>query len=271
MLAQTVPNLLPPPTNAEVIAITKLHSLVNDNQAIHASRPFRSPHHSASRTALLGGTNGLPGEISLAHNGVLYLDELPEFPRDFLESLRQPIEQKSITISRANQSITYPADFMLVATMNPCPCGNFGSKQAECTCKLSNIQRYRNKLSGPLLDRVDMRIQLPRPSTPILVKNTTTSTREHQTAKEQIVAAMHRQIRRQNKYNSNLDSSEITAHCRLSKTAETYLERAANRYKLSVRSYFKLIKVAQTIADLSGSPLIIEDFVAEAIHFRDIF
>ena len=264
MLASTIPNLLPAPNREEIIAITKLHSLANDAQNIYTNRPFRAPHHSASRAALLGGTNGLPGEIVLAHKGVLYLDELPEFNRDFLEALRQPLEQKTITIARANQSVTYPADFMLVATMNPCPCGNYGSETEICSCNPVELHSYQRKLSGPLLDRFDMRITVPKPETPVLVKSTTFSTRQHASAKQQIKAALNKQFKRQHKTNAELSSYETINICRLDTNARIELERITAKHKLSARSYFKLIKVAQTIADLDNSPIIEISHVSEA-------
>ncbi|MBR3378344.1 YifB family Mg chelatase-like AAA ATPase [Candidatus Saccharibacteria bacterium] len=269
MLASTIPSLLPPPTQEEIIAITKLHSLVSDCQTIQTKRPFRSPHHSASRASLLGGANGLPGEVSLAHKGVLYLDELPEFNRDFLEALRQPLEQKTITISRANQSISYPADFMLVGTMNPCPCGNFGSKDQECSCSPIELHNYQRKLSGPLLDRIDMHITVPKPNTSVLVNSTTISTHQHASAKLQIEAALNKQFKRQHKPNSNLSSYETLQICQLNSDAHSYLEHATEKLKLSARSYFKTIKVAQTIADLENAAKITHDHISEAIQLRE--
>jgi magnesium chelatase family protein len=269
MLASTIPSLLPPPTQEEIIAITKLHSLVSDRQTIQTKRPFRSPHHSASRAALLGGANGLPGEVSLAHKGVLYLDELPEFNRDFLEALRQPLEQKTITISRANQSISYPADFMLVGTMNPCPCGNFGSKDQECSCSPIELHNYQRKLSGPLLDRIDMHITVSKPNTSVLVNSTTISTHQHASAKLQIEAALNKQFKRQHKPNSNLSSYETLQICQLDSDAHSCLEHATEKLKLSARSYFKTIKVAQTIADLENAAKITHDHISEAIQLRE--
>ena len=268
MLASTIPDLLPPPTKEEIIAITKLHSLVSDRQTIQTKRPFRAPHHSASRAALLGGANGLPGEVSLAHNGVLYLDELPEFNRDFLEALRQPLEQKTITISRANQTITYPADFMLVGTMNPCPCGNFGSEDQECSCSSIELHNYQRKLSGPLLDRIDMHITVSKPNSSVLVNSTTISTHQHASAKLQVEAALNKQFKRQRKPNSCLSSYETIQICQLNANARSRLEHLTEKYKLSARSYFKTIKVAQTIADLENAAIITADHISEAVQLR---
>ena len=264
MLASAIPNLLPTPDAKEIIEITKLHSLIDDTQKVYTYRPFRAPHHSASRAALLGGANGLPGEIALAHKGVLYLDELPEFNRDFLEALRQPLEQKTITIARANQNVTYPADFMLVATMNPCPCGNFGSEDQECSCSPNELHNYQRKLSGPLLDRFDMRITVPKPETSVLVKSTTTSTHQHASAKKQIEVALNKQFKRQHKTNAELSSYETIQFCQLSPDARIELERITTKHKLSARSYFKLIKVSRTIADLDNSSIIEINHISEA-------
>jgi magnesium chelatase family protein len=269
MLASTIPNLLPAPTTEEIIAITKLYSLIGNTHTICNTRPFRAPHHSASRAALLGGTNGLPGEIALAHKGVLYLDELPEFNRDFLEALRQPIEQKKITVARANQTVTYPADFMLVATMNPCPCGNYGSEDEECHCNPIELHNYQRKLSGPLLDRIDIRITVPKQDTSVLVKSTTISTHQHASAKMQIETALNKQFKRQHKCNAELSSYETVQICQLDDEAKQTLEDITAKRKLSARSYFKLIKLAQTIADLEDASIINAKHVSEASQLHE--
>ena len=267
LLASVAPNLLPPLSHKESIEATKLHSLVEDLTGVIRDRPFRAPHHSASLTAIIG--NGLPGEISLAHTGVLYLDELPEFRRDLLESLRQPLENKRITISRAKGHQSYPADFMLIATMNPCPCGYYGSKDHECQCSISQIHNYRHKLSGPLLDRIDMTVKVDKVANSVLVKNTTSSTHQHASAKQQIVRALNTQFKRQHKYNANLRSCEIIQRCQLTPAAQSRLEELSRKLELSARSYFKLIKVAQTIADLAEATQIQPEHVAEAARYRD--
>ena len=267
LLASVAPNLLPPLSHKESIEATKLHSLVEDLTGVIRDRPFRAPHHSASLTAIIG--NGLPGEISLAHTGVLYLDELPEFRRDLLESLRQPLENKRITISRAKGRQSYPADFMLIATMNPCPCGYYGSKDHECQCSISQIHNYRHKLSGPLLDRIDMTVKVDKVANSVLVKNTTSSTRQHASAKQQIARALNTQFKRQHKYNANLRSCEIIQQCQLTPAAQSRLEELSKKLELSARSYFKLIKVAQTIADLAEATQIQPEHVAEAARYRD--
>ena len=268
MLASAIPNLLPPPTNKEIFELTKLHSLVSDITAPCVSRPFRAPHHSASRASLIGGADGLPGEITLAHLGVLYLDELPEFHRDFLESLRQPMENHQITLSTARQKIRYPADFMLVATMNPCPCGYLGSSEQICTCTPGALANYRRKLSGPLLDRIDMQIIIPKQPTSVLVKNTTTSTHEHETAKKLVQKALNTQFNRCNKFNAALSSSETVQYCRLDRQTQQYFDNAAQHLNLSARAYFKTLKVARTIADLEDSETIQKHHLAEAVQYR---
>ncbi len=267
LLASVAPNLLPPLNKQESIEATKLHSLVADLTDIIHDRPFRAPHHSASATAIIG--NGLPGEISLAHTGVLYLDEIPEFRRDLLESLRQPLENKRITITRAKGRQSYPADFMLIATMNPCPCGYYGSKDHACKCTITQIHNYQHKLSGPLLDRIDMTVKVDKVANSVLVKNTTFSTQEHASAKQQIERALSTQFKRQHKYNANLSSYEISQQCQLTPAARSRLEAISKKHSLSARSYFKLIKVAQTIADLAESTQILPKHVSEAAQFRD--
>jgi len=270
MLASCAPSLLPPPSRQESIEATKLYSLVSDQTAILTERPFRAPHHSCSRAALIGDSSGLPGEISLAHTGVLYLDELPEFRRDLLEALRQPLENRTITVARAKQRVSFPANFMLIATMNPCPCGYYGDNRHECKCTPVQRANYLRRLSGPLLDRIDMTIRMPRVDSSVLVKNTTSGAREHTSAKRQIAAAAKRQFVRQGKLNAALSSFETATSCPRTKEADRVLEDAAKRLALSARSYFKLIKVARTIADLAKSAKIEAAHVLEALQFRDI-
>ena len=270
LLASCAPSLLPPPNRQESIEATKLHSLISDLSSILAERPFRAPHHSASLAALIGDSSGLPGEISLAHTGVLYLDELPEFRRDLLEALRQPLENHTITISRAKQHISFPANFMLIATMNPCPCGYYGDERHECKCNPTQRVNYLRRLSGPLLDRIDMTVRMPHVDSSVLVKNTTISTREHASAKRQIAATAKLQQRRQGKRNGSLSSYETTLFCQQTGEADQILEDAARRLGLSARSYFKLVKVARTIADLDKSSRIEATHVLEALQFRDI-
>lgn len=272
MLAKVSANLMPPPSLAEQIAITKVHSLHSLCTNIISERPYRAPHHSINLTALLGGgPNLIPGEISLAHLGVLHLDELPEFRRDCLEALRQPLENHFVKLDRINGHTQYPADFMLIATMNPCPCGYFQSNIKECTCSPSAIQRYRQKLSGPLLDRIDITTPVLQEPDSILHHGHAINTKQHTLAQKQIHDAVQQQHLRYHdltRFNSRLSSLEITRYCHLTKTAKDLLSQASNHYCLSARSYFKIIKVAQTIADLELSPKITPEHISEAIQYR---
>ena len=271
LLARAAANLLPALAPDEIVEITKIYSLagLSTGETIVA-RPFRGPHHSASTTSMIGGATG-PGEISLAHKGILFLDEIPEFPRSVLEALRQPLEDREITISRADRKTTYPADLMLVATMNPCPCGYLGDATHECRCTEAQIQNYQKKLSGPLFDRVDMNIVADRVDNQDLRKALPTTNTEHTVVKNTITEAIARQKRRYGKdgvYNSSLSSFEVSQLMKLEPAAEKLLADASERLNLSARSYFKTIKVAQTIADLDGSEIISAKHLAEALTFR---
>ena len=271
LLAKAAANLLPSLAPEETISITKIHSIagLSTGEAVHA-RPFRAPHHTASATSVIGGANG-PGEISLAHKGILFLDEIPEFPRSVLEALRQPLEDKEITISRANLKSTYPADFMLVATMNPCPCGYLGDPTHECKCTEMQIQNYRKKLSGPLFDRIDMNITAEKVDNADLMKNLPPNHDEHNVVKNNITEAILRQKARYGRdgvYNSSLSSFEVSQKLRMEPAAEKLLASASERLNLSARSYFKTIKVAQTIADLDGADTIQVGHLAEALNYR---
>ena len=269
LLARASANLLPPLNNQESISTTKLHSLSSTTTEIITARPFRTPHHSSSLVSLIGGgAYATPGEISLAHLGVLFLDELPEYPRSVLESLRQPLEDRQISISRAGHKVTYPADFMLIATMNPCPCGYLGDATHECTCSPTEVARYQKKLSGPLLDRIDLRINVAKVENSDLLSPTTPNHPQHDVVKNNIKEATSRQLARQHTYNANLSSHQIATTLQLEPSASTLLKSASERLNLSARSYFKLIKVAQTIADLANSPTIKEPHLAEALTYR---
>ena len=272
MLAKVSAELLPPPSLIEQIAITKLHSLHSLCTNIIAERPYRAPHHSASLATLLGGGPSLaPGEISLAHLGILHLDELPEFRRDCLEALRQPLENHYVELSRLGRYAKYPADFMLIATMNPCPCGYYQSSVKECTCPPSAIQKYRQKLSGPLLDRIDITVSVQQETNSLPRRKSTASTQQHIAVQKQIHGAIQQQFKRYQdatKFNARLSSFETTKYCQFTKTAKNLLEQASRHYRLSARSYFKVIKVAQTIADLEQSPKITTAHISEAIQYR---
>ena len=273
LLAKAAANLLPKLTPDEMVEITKIYSIAGlSTDEIISSRPFRNPHHSASATSIIGGGAGAsPGEISLSHKGVLFLDEIPEFPRSVLEALRQPLEDREITISRANRKSVFPADFMLIATMNPCPCGYLGDPTHECKCTEVQIQNYQKKLSGPLFDRIDMNIVVEKVSNEELRAPISESTEEHTVVKNTITEAIARQKVRYGKggvYNSSLSSFEVSQKLKLEPAAEKLLASASEKLNLSARSYFKTIKVAQTIADLDGSEIIKQNHLAEALTYR---
>lgn len=271
MLARTLVTILPAPSYDEKIAITKLHNLVGESlDDIIETRPFRSPHHTASTIALIGGgTKPLPGEVSLAHHGVLFLDELPEYPRSVLESLRQPLEDRKVYISRASSHISYPANFMLIATRNPCPCGYYGDPDHECSCTVPQLLNYQKRVSGPLMDRIDMSLSVARvPEKELLHKHV--GEPESPRIRQQVEDARERQTRRNKKglTNAELSSKNIAETTLLSQAAAELLNHATNRLKLSARSYFKLIKVARTVADLEKSASIEPSHMAEALQYR---
>ncbi len=271
MLAKALVDILPPLSRPEVIEVTKLHSLAGENYASAVTqRPFRAPHHSTSHIALVGGgTIPRPGQISLAHRGVLFLDELPEYGRQALESLRQPLEDKTISIARANESVSFPADFMLVATRNPCPCGYASDPENECSCRPHLIEQYQKKLSGPLLDRIDMVVEMSRVD-PTKLLGLTTANTQTADATQQIAKALVRQQQRfkDSRTNANLSSKDTIRLARLDPAARTLLERAGQKLKLSARSYFKVIKVARTIADIEDSDTILANHLSEALQYR---
>jgi magnesium chelatase family protein len=291
MIAKRIPTIIPPMNLEEAIESTKIHSicglLLDRSQSFVATRPFRSPHHTISDIALIGGgTNPTPGEISVAHNGVLFLDELPEFRRQTLEVLRQPLEDSRVTISRATGSLTFPADFMLIAAMNPCKCGWFGDPKRECRCSPIDVQRYRDRISGPLLDRIDIHVEVPT------VQYRDISGRsqpgEPSTAiRERIIQA--REIQRQRfATNGNGDKSTVTTSrkvtrcnarmtaqqlkqfCALEDAAEGMMKMAMTELNFSARAYDRILKVARTIADLANSESIQADHIGEAIQYRTL-
>ncbi|MBQ9018093.1 YifB family Mg chelatase-like AAA ATPase [Candidatus Saccharibacteria bacterium] len=273
MLAKAAANLLPDLTSNEMVDVTKIYSLAGMNMdEIICERPFRSPHHTASAASIIGGgTRAVPGEISLAHRGILFLDEIPEFPRNVLEALRQPLEDKHISISRANHKTAYPADFMLIATMNPCPCGYLGDPTHECTCTEQQIQNYQKKISGPLLDRIDICVSVDRVKNKFLDTPSEYLQREHSVVKNTITEAIRRQRARyghDGQYNGSLSSFEISKLVKMNSAAEKLLSAASERLNLSARAYFKTIKVARTIADLDGQSLIDAKHIAEALTYR---
>ena len=275
MLAKRLPTILPDLTLSEALETTKIHSVVGllDGRAIVATRPFRSPHHTISDAGLVGGgTIPKPGEVSLAHNGVLFLDELPEFKRNVLEVLRQPLEDGTITVSRAIGSISYPASFMLVAAMNPCPCGFFTDPQKECGCTPLQIQRYRSRVSGPLLDRIDIQVEVPAvryqdlasrdPGEPSAI------TRSRVNASRAI--QLHRFQKKGLHANAQMGTKDIKRFCTVKEGGEKLLEVAINKLGLSARAYSRILKVSRTIADLEGSEEIQPAHVSEAIQYRSL-
>lgn len=271
MLARALMSILPRPNYEEQIAITKLHSLVGEDiDDIATERPFRSPHHTSSTVALIGGgTKPLPGEVSLAHHGVLFLDELPEYPRSALESLRQPLEDRKVHVSRAASRITYPANFMLIATKNPCPCGYYGDPDHECSCAIPQILNYQKRVSGPLLDRIDMVLSVSRvPERDLLARHE--GQLESPLLRAKVEKARSAQAARHGNATTNaeLPSKNIAAVTHLTPEAAEFLNQATDRLKLSARSYFKLIKVARTIADLEESSTIETPHMAEALQYR---
>lgn len=272
MLAKALNSILPPLSLEEIIEVTKLHSLANnDYDQIVYHRPFRSPHHSASHVALIGGgKNPKPGEISLAHRGVLFLDELPEYSRMALESLRQPLEDRFVSVARANDHVAFPADFMLIATQNPCPCGYLGDPKHDCSCTSNQIQLYKKKISGPLLDRIDMTLEVSRVEPEdLLGKSSAKGNDKH--GIDLILGAREAQLRRfGNKHstNSHLQSKQIEDIANLTDEAKSLLNQAASSLHLSARSYFKTIKVARTIADIEQSPNILTMHISEALQYR---
>ena len=271
LLGKASLSLLPPLSKAEQISLTKLYSLSSLTTDLVTSRPFRSPHHTSSTSAILGGgTNLLPGEVSLAHLGILFLDEIPEFHRDVLEALRQPLEDRQICVSRAKQKVTYPSDFILIATANPCPCGYLGDNFHQCKCTDAEISRYQKKLSGPLLDRIDLFVNVGRVEPSALLDNPQSASIQN-VVKNTITEAIHRQAERYGDpkiSNASLPTSQIAKLLSISADARKLLDEAAKKLNLSARSYFKTIKVAQTITDLDSTPIILPEHISEALTFR---
>ncbi|GBD24851.1 Competence protein ComM [bacterium HR30] len=275
MLAKRIPTILPPLTLGEALETSRVHSVVGfmDGRALITTRPFRSPHHTISDAGLIGGGSiPKPGEVSLAHNGVLFLDELPEFRKNVLEVLRQPLEEQRITISRALASITYPARCMLVAAMNPCPCGFLGDPQKECTCSPLQIERYRSRISGPLLDRIDIHIEVPAVQFRDLARSQPAE--PSAAIRARVDRARARQLERfhgRKIYcNAQMGSRDLARFCRLDSQGEQLLETAMLRLGLSARAYTRVLKVARTIADLEGLDAIQASHIAEAVQYRSL-
>ncbi|GIK70096.1 MAG: YifB family Mg chelatase-like AAA ATPase [Bacteroidetes bacterium] len=277
MLAKRIPTILPPLTLHEALETTKIHSVggkLAKDSGLVTLRPFRSPHHTISDVALVGGGGfPQPGEISLAHNGVLFLDELPEFKRTVLEVLRQPLEERKITISRAKFSVEYPASFMLVASMNPCPCGYYNHPEKECVCSPGVVQKYLNKISGPLLDRIDLHVEV----TPVSFNELSAKRTSEKSAniRERVIAARQIQEQRYNASNgvycnAQMSSKQIRELCTINDAGQTLLKTAMEKLGLSARAYDRILKVARTIADLDKCEHIETRHLAEAIQFRSL-
>ena len=276
MLARCLPTILPDLTVAEALETTKIHSVagvLDEDMGIIVNRPFRAPHHTGSKIALTGGgISAKPGEISLAHNGVLFMDELLEYPRDTLEILRQPLEDNVITISRAQRTVRYPANFMLVASMNPCPCGNYGSKTHECTCTPAQIAKYRSKLSGPLMDRIDLHIEVDN------VTYGDLSSKEAGESSSEIKKRVDNARNIQLKHfegtgvysNSRMNNAMVSEFCKLTPECAQILKLAFERLGMSARAYNRILKVARTIADLEGEENILPSHITEAVGYRSL-
>ncbi|MDX9817569.1 MAG: YifB family Mg chelatase-like AAA ATPase [Desulfococcus multivorans] len=276
MLARRIPSILPPMTFEESLETTRIFSVIGGldrGQALVVRRPFRAPHHTISDAGLNGGGRfPRPGEVSLAHNGVLFLDELPEFKKNVLEVLRQPMEDLSVTISRVNSTLTYPASFMLISAMNPCPCGYKGDDAHECHCSPISVERYRSRISGPLLDRIDIHVEVPA----VAYKDLTGGTSGESSAviRRRVSMARAMQTRRFKRTgihcNAQMGSRQIRRYCTVDEDSETLLETAMRRLGLSARAYNRILKISRTIADLDGSEMIRLDHLSEAIQYRSL-
>ena len=274
LLARSLPTILPAMDDEEMLQVTKIYSvagMLSVNQAMVFERPFRAPHHTTSSVAMVGGGQWpRPGEISLSHRGVLFLDEFPEFPRSVLEALRQPLEDGVVTVSRATGSLSFPAEFLLVAAQNPCPCGFLSDPEKHCTCTPTQIVRYQKKVSGPILDRIDIHIEVPRVKYEKLADDKVAEASK--CVRERVQQARDRQLQRfkgmKIKSNSEMGSKDIKAFCKLEESAEKLIGQAVESLKLSARVYHRLLKLARTIADLGDRAEISADHIAEALQYR---
>ena len=258
----------------EAIETTKINSIVGklSREKIIFTRPFRSPHYTITPQALVGGgSNPKPGEISLAHNGTLFLDEIAEFDKKTLELLREPLESKNVTINRLNQSLTYPCNFMLVAAMNPCPCGYYGSEYKKCTCKPTDIKKYLNKISGPLLDRIDIQVEVQRVGFDKLKNDVPETSAQIRSRVEKAIEIQANRYKNEKiLYNSELEAKQCEKYCILDEESKNLLQIAFQKFKLSARAYSKILKIARTIADLENEELIKKNHIAEAIQYRNL-
>lgn len=274
MLANRLPGILPdltPQESQEVACIYSLHHDSHQSKVDMRHRPFRNPHHSASAVSLIGGgRNPKPGEISLAHHGVLFLDELPEFNRAGLETLREPLESGCVTISRAAYSVEYPAKFQLIAAMNPCPCGYASENSGRCDCAPEQVKRYQKKISGPLLDRIDLQVKMSPVGSEFLLQQDFSQNESSATVRKRVEKARERQLQRNHCLNAELTNSLINQHCQLTKEDQQYLQSAIEQFKLSARSFHRVLKVARTIADLAAVDAINRDHLQEALLLRRV-
>jgi magnesium chelatase family protein len=275
MLARTLPSILPGMTEEEALEVTKIYSVTGNlpaGESLIKFRPFRAPHHTTSRIGLIGGgTRPQPGEISLAHRGVLFADEFPEYPRHVLEALRQPMEDGVVNISRAVGSAKFPAKFMFVAAANPCPCGNFGSDVKKCICLPTVVSRYQKRVSGPIMDRIDLHVHVPAVATEKLT-NILKKEESSSVVQQRVQHARNHQLKRLSLYklraNAEMNTKQVKECCVLTKEVEQFLQQAVGIFHLSARGYFRVIKVARTIADLDDSRFIGVPHVAEALQYR---
>ncbi len=277
MLAKRIPTILPPMTFEEALETTKIHSvagILGKGQALITERPFRSPHHTVSDAALVGGGSyPRPGEVSFAHHGVLFLDELPEFKKNVLEVMRQPLEDGKVTVSRSKMTLEFPANFMLAAAMNPCPCGFYSDPVKKCTCVENQIQKYMARISGPLLDRIDIHIQVPS----VKYKDLSSESKGEpsDTIRERVMKARHVQIRRFEGLkhiftNADMGAREVRTYCKLDQSGSDLIKMAMNKLGLSARAYDRILKVGRTIADLEGEERILPQHISEAIQYRSL-
>jgi magnesium chelatase family protein len=270
LLAKAIPSILPKMTREEILEVTKIHSVagkLSPKTPIISHRPFGAPHHTASEISLIGGgAFSKPGEISLTHRGVLFLDEFPEFHRDLLESLRQPLEDGIVTISRAKGTFTYPAKFILVAAMNPCPCGYANHPTKPCTCSANQIKKYQRKVSGPLLDRIDLHVEVPQLKYEKLASEKVAE--DSASIRNRVEEARKIQRERFGRINSEMTILEIKKYCQIDSTGESLLRNAVDKMNLSARGYHRILKLARTIADLNNEKNILKDHLAEALQYR---
>ncbi len=276
MLARRIPSILPSPNLEEILEITRIHSVagrLNPGKPLIRQRPFRSPHHSASTAGIIGGgKNPRPGEVSLAHRGVLFFDEMPEYSREVLEALRQPLEDRMVTVTRVSATVTYPADFMFIGSMNPCPCGNFGDPRKECRCSPTQVYKYRSRLSGPLIDRLDIQVEVPGVQFEQLQQQEAgeSSAEIRKRVEKARLAQRERYKKIRATTNAQLLSRHFEKHCPLTGEARRLLHQAFQSLNLSMRAHDRIIKVARTIADLDGSEKIDSAHIGEAVQYRSL-